>query len=289
MNYLRKLFFAILLSISLLASPIIIPHRGGTGEMPENTIFSYEKSVTLGLNILEIDVQVTKDDQIVLYHPRNLEVSTNGNGLINDYVLKDIKKLDAAYKFKVDEEYLYRNKGLTIPTLRETLNKFPKTTFIIDMKSLPSDKLVKALISTIKTSEWKRLIFYSTNSEHINLLKSLAPQAITFEERNKTRERLLNILLDNNDLKDINSDWIGFDYNRKMTIGEEFALGTDSNDFIIYPWNEKTVSALKKLNPNVKIVVFGVETIEDYNKMDELGIYAIYTNFPNKLKSALKN
>ena len=100
------------------------------------------------------------------------------------------------------------------------------------MKSLPADDLVNALISTLKENEWKRIIFYSTNQEHLDLLNSLAPKAVTFEGRNRTRERLLNIMLDTGSLKEINSDWIGFDYKRNITISENFALGNDGNDFV---------------------------------------------------------
>ena len=100
MKHIKKLIFFIFSGIIVLTNPIIIPHRGGTAEAPENTIFALERSSKLDLNILEIDVQVTKDKQVVLYHGRTLEDFTDGTGFISDYNLKDIKKLDAAYKFK---------------------------------------------------------------------------------------------------------------------------------------------------------------------------------------------
>jgi glycerophosphoryl diester phosphodiesterase len=99
-----------------------------------NYLFSL--ALALGAHVLEFDVRVTADNVLVVYHDEAMERTTNGLGLVRAAVLKDIKQLDAAYRFtpyhsgrdmdeKTDEEkFTYRNKGLTIPTLREVLERF---------------------------------------------------------------------------------------------------------------------------------------------------------------------
>lgn len=53
--------------------PILIAHRGSRSIAPENTLFAFETSLSLGADMLEFDVQLTKDDDLVLIHDEFLE------------------------------------------------------------------------------------------------------------------------------------------------------------------------------------------------------------------------
>jgi len=96
----------------------IYGHRGSRGKYPENTIFSMEKAIEEGAVGLEIDVHLTKDNQIVVIHDEDLKVTTNGNGLIKDLTLAEIKKVDAGSGHQVPtlEEVLQlcKNKGIEL-------------------------------------------------------------------------------------------------------------------------------------------------------------------------------
>ena len=76
-----------------------IGHRGAAGYCPENTFASFNKALDLGVDYLEIDVQMTKDGELVVIHDTTVNRTTNGKGKVKDYTLKEIQNLDAGSWF----------------------------------------------------------------------------------------------------------------------------------------------------------------------------------------------
>lgn len=76
-------------------SCIRIAHRGASRDYPENTLLAYRKAIEMGVEYLEIDVQVTRDGEIVVMHDERLDRTTNGTGFIDNLLLADIRELDA--------------------------------------------------------------------------------------------------------------------------------------------------------------------------------------------------
>ena len=74
-------------------NPMIIGHRGSPLEAPENTVSSVKKAVEAGADAVEIDVQKTKDNNIVVIHDENVDRTTDGKGFVKNLTLKEIKKL----------------------------------------------------------------------------------------------------------------------------------------------------------------------------------------------------
>lgn len=75
-------------------SPIIVGHRGVAGTHPENTRSSIEHAVSLGLNWVEVDVQPTKDNVLVICHDHTLERCSNGQGRVDEHTLAELKQID---------------------------------------------------------------------------------------------------------------------------------------------------------------------------------------------------
>jgi len=93
----------------------LIGHRGTGGLRPENTYCSFAHAAELGLNWIEFDVQLTKDEQWVVMHDETLDRTTNGQGKINDYTLAQLSKLEAGLW------YTPPYPQQPIPTLAKTL------------------------------------------------------------------------------------------------------------------------------------------------------------------------
>lgn len=94
---------------------LIIGHRGSAGSFPENTMISFKAAMDAGANGIELDVQMTKDGEIVVIHDEKVDRTTNGTGFVKDLMLTEISRLDASYTFP---EY----KGsANVPTLKEVL------------------------------------------------------------------------------------------------------------------------------------------------------------------------
>ncbi len=99
--------------------PVAGVHRGGAPHVgPENTLQAFQRSVELGARLLELDVRLTCDAVPVLMHDSAVGRTTNGEGDLRDYPLKELRKLDAAYYTQ------WRGQGVRVPTLQEFLEQF---------------------------------------------------------------------------------------------------------------------------------------------------------------------
>ena len=85
-----------------------IGHRGAAGHTPENTLASLKKAISLGVDLVEFDVQQTQDGALVLFHDPTVERTTNGQGRVDSLSLRFLRTLNAG-------------KGEKIPLLEEAL------------------------------------------------------------------------------------------------------------------------------------------------------------------------
>lgn len=262
----------------------IIPHRGGRAEFPENTIPAFKECIKLGAKTLEFDIQVTKDGVAVVYHPGDLSVNTNGKGRISDYSFADIKKLDAAYLFKQTDNFLYRGQGYTIPAFEEVITTFPETKLILDLKSLPADTLINSIVEVLnKYKAWERAIFCSTSNDHLNYLKENYPQAKTFASQGTTLEEILTPAGSSKIQATNDPVYLGFELVRDVVLEEALALGKTQYPIKLQCWNRDNISRIRQKLTKSYIVMFGINTINDYEKAIELGADAIYSDNPRTL------
>ncbi|EGR0669243.1 glycerophosphoryl diester phosphodiesterase [Vibrio vulnificus] len=96
--------------------PMIVGHRGVAGSYPENTRVSVQAAIDLGLSWVEIDVQPTKDNVLVVCHDHTIDRCSNGKGRVDAYSLKELLAFDFGGWF--DEAFA----GEQIMTLESLLN-----------------------------------------------------------------------------------------------------------------------------------------------------------------------
>ena len=116
---------------------LVIAHQGGNHLRPDNTMVAFEYAAELGVDVLEMDVHGTADGQLVVIHDETVDRTTNGTGAVKEMTLAELQGLDAAYNWphhREAEEYPYRGRGVTIPTLREVLETFPDKPMVIEIK-----------------------------------------------------------------------------------------------------------------------------------------------------------
>lgn len=113
---------------------IAFAHRGGTQDLPENTIPAFRHAVDLGYQYLETDVQLTNDGVLVAFHDNDLFRTCGITGRINEMTWKEVSLARVGGKEP-------------IPLLAELLEEFPKSFINIDSKSDPT---VEPLIATLK-------------------------------------------------------------------------------------------------------------------------------------------
>ena len=103
-------------------------HRGFSGKYPENTLLAFEKAIEAQADGIELDVQLTKDGEIVIIHDETIDRTTNGKGLVADYIYEELEKFDASYIYTGQFGF---NK---IPTLREYFNLIKDTNIVTNIE-----------------------------------------------------------------------------------------------------------------------------------------------------------
>lgn len=99
-----------------LKYPKVIGHRGAAAYAPENTLESIHTAADIGVEWVELDVKLTKDDVPILFHDETLERTTNGSGAVKDKTYQELKELLAGVNF---------SEGFTtafIPTLEDAID-----------------------------------------------------------------------------------------------------------------------------------------------------------------------
>ncbi|MEI4771177.1 glycerophosphodiester phosphodiesterase [Psychrobacillus sp. FJAT-51614] len=118
--------------------PIILAHRGGSALAPECSPSAFENAAKLGVHGFEIDIRLTKDEEIVVFHDEYTGRVTNLTGRVSDYTLEEIKKADLGFHFlDLNGENSFRDCGEQIMTLGELLDKYPQMLINLDIKDAP--------------------------------------------------------------------------------------------------------------------------------------------------------
>lgn len=111
----------------------VFAHRGYSAMFPENTMLAFREAVKAGAEGIELDVQLTKDEQLVVIHDETLDRTTNGRGKVRRYLFKEVSRFLAGAEEKV-------------PGLEEVLrwSQQQEVTLNIELKHAPKDRQVAA-------------------------------------------------------------------------------------------------------------------------------------------------
>lgn len=137
--------------------PIVLAHNGGETEFPGGTLYAFARSMEAGVDVLDLNVQLSADGVVVVHHDLDVERTTNGSGLVAEMTFDELHALDAAYWFteecgvcadQPDAAYLYRGArsggaapgGFTpddfaISRLEDVLDRHPDIPLSIEIKS----------------------------------------------------------------------------------------------------------------------------------------------------------
>lgn len=172
---------------------LVIAHQGGDGVWPGDTMFAFEKAVELGADVLEMDAHITKDSQIVLMHDEKVDRTTEGTGLIEDLTLAELKQMDAAYNWSLDEgvTFPYRGQGIQVPTLDELFQAFPQMRYVIEIK-LTENPITEPLCDLIRSYHMEnKVIVNSFHDVALQGFRTTCPEVATGAARNEVRNYVI--------------------------------------------------------------------------------------------------
>ena len=116
-----------------LPSPVVIAHRGASTHAPENTLAAFKLAESQGAPVIELDVQLSADGEVVVFHDCSVSRTTDGSGRIRHHTLKELKS------FHAGSEFGSAYPDIKIPTLNEVFNNLNPSTFVnIELKNINS-------------------------------------------------------------------------------------------------------------------------------------------------------
>jgi glycerophosphoryl diester phosphodiesterase len=205
---------------------LAVSHRGNWRYAPENSLQAIQSCIDLGVDIVEIDVRLTKDGHLVLMHDKTVDRTTNGKGKVSDFTLEEIKKL--RLKNACGVQYSMQQ----VPTLEEVM-LLAKDKIMINLDKVEGETVREAYGVLQKTATVDQAIFKGRDS--VEFMKN---------KYGKLMDSIIYmpILIDNTK----NPEKYVDDYNKELSpIAYEVTFPTeDSNNF-------KLISKLNKMGITV--------------------------------------
>lgn len=240
----------------------VIAHRGASAYYPENTLHAFEGAIAMGADMVELDVQLTSDKEVVVFHDEKITRCTDGKGRITGYTLAELKKLDAGSWF--GKEY----KGTRIPTLAEVLSLCKnKVAVNIEIKTETVAETIRGGIE----EKCLKIVNQGGMREH-TLFSSFDPRAIKhLKEIDRTVAAA--VLFEK-----------GY-YGSKLPSEIIELLGADAFNCSQDELSKKWLTDLK-LN-NIPVNIYTVNDEKTMRRFLDMSVSGIFTNNPDILKRVL--
>ncbi len=239
---------------------MVIAHRGFSAEAPENTLTAFRRAIAAGSDVLELDIHLSKDHEVVVVHDRTLERTTNGQGRVADFTLKELKNLEAGLWMGPQFS------GERIPALKEVLELAQGRIGVnIEIKNPSPGPYAIREIADRALQEVKRAkmlevtLFSSFNPLALEQIQALEPAA---------RVALL-----------CDKDW---NLLQEVTGGKSWPVLNLRKDFL----TQEKIARIHQ--EGMKINVYTVDAEEEMEQFIRWGIDGIITNHPGRLIKILK-
>ncbi len=156
---------------------LLVGHRGAMAVAPENTMPALEVGHAVGMDLLELDVQLTADGQVILFHDITLEAKTSVPGMIKDYTAEFLQTLDVGAHFSPEFA------GTPMPLLKDVLAWAKgRTAVMIELKHGPifAPELDRAAVELVeKQGMADQVVFISFDQFALQRVKQLNPHLTT--------------------------------------------------------------------------------------------------------------
>lgn len=243
-------------------APLVIAHRGASAYYPENTMAAFEAAVDMNADMIELDVLLSKDRVPVVFHDAKLDAHSNGKGLVSNFTLKELKKLDAGSWFDVtfsDQRIPTLEAVLDFAAGKIALNIEIKTEAVTDQTVNGVEEKALSLVNEFGMQE--HVLFSSFDYRAVKRLKEWAPNMPTavLYEKKQSRNKLPSQLL------------------------EEYKA-----DAFNCSYRQLTKRRLQDLNfHNIPFFVYTVDSKKRMQKLLDLGVMGIFTNKPDVLREVI--
>ena len=257
----------------------IICYSCGRGENPENTIEGIRHCQNINSDWrIEMDIQITADEQLVLFHDYQTKRTTGEDKLINELNLQEVGELNAGYNFEKQGNKIYRSTSVKVPELKEVFEMFPKAKLLLDIHT-NNPKVVDILIKLINLKfTTGDFIIVSEYDDIIKKMKSKQPNWLYGVAEKEAKKLLYSSFIFLDDLFPIKSDI--------LMLPKQYGK--------INVLSKRVINHAKKRNKKIWAWVYEGECVKTITSKKELqefikmGIDGIFTGYPEKLSLELQ-
>jgi glycerophosphoryl diester phosphodiesterase len=252
-------------------APLVMAHQGGNGLWPDNTQYAFERAVAMGVDVLEMDIHSTADGVLVVIHDSTVDRTTDGTGPVHDLTVAEIKALDAGYHWTPDDgqTYPYRGQGVTVPTLEELFIAFPTTPMNIEIKQA-EPSIAASLCRLIRDyGRTDKVLIASFHQEAIGEFRRECPEVATSTGQNEVVALfvLSKVRLEGAYRPDAEAVQVPEYRSGLHVITPRFVDAAHSRNFQVHAWT--------------------INETEDMQRMIDLGVDGIITDYPDRLMDLL--
>ncbi len=154
-----------------------VAHRGAAGYAPENTLAAFDKAVEMKSDYIEIDVQQSKDGELVIIHDTTVDRTTDGSGKVGDLTFEQLRTLDAGSW--MGKQFA----GEKLPTFDEILDRYHgKTGILIEIKAPELYPGIEERVAAelkernLDLPQNEKIIIQSFNFESMKKMNKLLPK-----------------------------------------------------------------------------------------------------------------
>lgn len=140
---------------------LVVSHRGDWRYAPENSLAAIENAIKMGVDVVEIDIQKTKDGKLILMHDRTLDRTTTGKGKVSEWTLDSIKTLKlkngiaikTVHQIPTLEDALIASKGKIMLNLDKAYPVFDEVYALLEKTETIDHIIMKGTASAQKVKE----------------------------------------------------------------------------------------------------------------------------------------
>jgi len=159
----------------------IIAHAGAQGHAPPNTMEAFEAALELGADTLEMDLQLTADNEVVTIHDGTVDRTTDGSGAVGEFTLEEFQSLDAGATWEAEDGSTpFADQGVRHAALREVFEAFPTTPLVIELKTDGGEAIIQPVIDLV--DEYDRetdIIVASFSEDYLGPVREQLPDVAT--------------------------------------------------------------------------------------------------------------
>jgi glycerophosphoryl diester phosphodiesterase len=246
----------------------VIAHRGGDGQWPGETLFAFANAKQIDVDVLEMDIRVTRDEQLVMMHNPTVRATTKGWLPVRCYTLAEIQKLNAGYDWREEGTGVlkFRNSqdpDLRVPSFEQVLQRFSDMRMNVELKGwhpLSDEKIAQEFCRLIeKYNMTNRILVASFHEPILRVIREKLSDVAISASTGKVARFVAS------------SRWGSGSYKPNASVIQTCSRSIDS----------KLVQTARE--QGLKLHGWTVDDPKEMDRLIDLGVHGIITNFPSRL------